>query len=375
MADSQRHAADSLIQSLRGKKCCRYDFFRFVRLLQAARRDLPAIGCSTTPTDDPIRFGQRPSLAFPPSTLDELVLDEKDPTKPPKLYVNFMGLFGPNGPLPLHLTEFAIRRHLGHPIDETSERGVIGSRMGDAASAAQAQGSKDDSLADFFDVFHHRFISLFFRAWAVAQPTVDLDRDDFQRFLFFLGAFVGESNADPAGPNLDDNDLISRREKAYYVGRLSCPVRNAEGLEAILTDYFGIPTEAQEFLGRWFNLPAEDQCQLGRPGSAWLLGRNVFVGSRTWAVHLGFRLRMGPMVLEDYLSLLPTGRFFPLLQAWVTNYCGIEMYWDVQLVLRANEVPDTVLGRAGKLGWTTWLRSMPFTRDATVVLNPSPELN
>jgi type VI secretion system protein ImpH len=199
-------------------------------------------------------------------------------------------------------------------------------------------------------------ISLFFRAWAVAQPTVDLDRDDRQRFLFFLGAFAGESNSDLEYRALDDGDVIPARTKAYYVGRLSNPVRNAEGLEAVLRDYFGIPTKVEEFVGHWFDLPPEDQCQFGRPGSAWKLGRNVFVGSRTWAVHLSFRLRMGPMGLEDYLNLLPTGKWFPLLKGWVTNYCGVELIWDVQLVLRANEVPDAVLGKSGRLGWTAWLK-------------------
>src|SRR5262245_37846588 len=104
MADPQRHAAVALIEALQAKNCCGYDFFRLVRMIQAARPDLPLVGKSKTPQDDPIRFGQRPTLAFVPSTLDELVPGER-----PKLYINFFGLFGPNGPFPLHLTEYAIR--------------------------------------------------------------------------------------------------------------------------------------------------------------------------------------------------------------------------------------------------------------------------
>ncbi|HEX3718436.1 MAG TPA: type VI secretion system baseplate subunit TssG [Verrucomicrobiae bacterium] len=360
MADIQRHAPDPLIESLRGKNCCGYDFFKVVRLLQRARPGLPSIGCSKTPDDDPIRFCQRPSLGFAPSTLDELVVDEKDPSKPPRLYVNFMGLFGPNGPLPLHLTEYAIRRRLGHIVADPTGHDNPGATQGYV---------KSDSFSDFFDVFHHRLISLFFRAWAVSQPTIDLDRSECQRFLFFLGSLSGESNSVPEDRLQADDDVIPARDKAYYVGRLACPSRNAEGLEAILSDYFTIPTSVREFVGHWFELPPEDLCQLGR-GSAGQLGRNVFVGARTWAVHLGFRLRMGPMGLDDYLSLLPTGKSFPLLKGWVTDYCGVELFWDVQLVLRADEVPHTILGRSGRLGWTTWLRS-----DSSVEGSPGREVD
>lgn len=53
------------------------------------------------------------------------------------------------------------------------------------------------------------------------------------------------------------------------------------------------------------------------------------------------------------------------------NYCGEHFFWDVQLVLLAAEVPVTQLGQVGLLGWTTWLKSLPFTRDAEdLVLAP-----
>ncbi len=53
------------------------------------------------------------------------------------------------------------------------------------------------------------------------------------------------------------------------------------------------------------------------------------------------------------------------------NYCGEHFFWDVQLVLAAAEVPATRLGAAGRLGWDTWLKTQPFTRDADdLILNP-----
>jgi len=41
-------------------------------------------------------FGQEPYLAFPPSTIAKVVLDAL--TNVPRMYVNFMGLLGPNVP-------------------------------------------------------------------------------------------------------------------------------------------------------------------------------------------------------------------------------------------------------------------------------------
>ena len=375
MANLEGHAADSVIQALRDKQCCGHDFFRAVRLIQAARPDLPVIGTSKSPQDDPVRFGQRPSLGFAPSALDELVLE---PDQPPKLYVNFMGLFGPNGPLPLHLTQYALRRLLGQGVDEN---GDPRSRLPGAAGPARAAGSsgvggKDLAFADFFDIFHHRLISLFFRAWSVSRPTVDLDRPERQRFLFFLGAFVGESNADLEGLLRPDPDHIPLQARLYYSGRLASPARNAEALEAILQDYFGVPVTVREFVGHWFDLPEGDRCKLGASRDAGLLGENLILGSRTWTAHLCFRLRLGPMTLEDYSRFLPGEKGFRLLTSWVTNYCGTELLWDVQLVLRAGEVPGAQLGRAGKLGWTIWLKTKPFERDVMdLVVAPPVTLN
>jgi type VI secretion system protein ImpH len=356
MANQEGHPADSLSERLRGDQCTGYDFFRLVRLIQAAYPECPPIGRSKTPQDDPIRFGQRPSLAFAPGTLEELV-----PGKPPKLYVNFFGLFGPNGPLPLHITQYAIRRQLGQLEGGGPQRGQSLGSLAEANPGA-IEGYKDQVLADFFDIFHHRLISLFFRAWATCQPTVDLDRGRHERFLFFVGATWGDSLGrvdDSAAP-----DSIPVHAKAFYAGRLCSPTRNAEGLEATIQDYFGIRTQIQEFVGRWFDLPGDNWTLLGRSRAAGVMGENLIVGSRTWAAHLSFRITMGPMPFADFTRLLPREPGFRRLQSWIVNYVGTQLTWDLQLVLKRDEVPDTVLGKAGLLGWTTWLKTGVLIRDA-----------
>jgi hypothetical protein len=108
--------------------------------------------------------------------------------------VHFFGLFGPNGPLPLHLTDYARRRALGQK-DPVAD--VVSQMQGKAAKKEQAalpSGRKDTTLSAFLDIFHHRLVSLFFRAWACQQQTVDFDRTEDQRFPLYLGSFLGLAN-------------------------------------------------------------------------------------------------------------------------------------------------------------------------------------
>src|SRR5947208_2330848 len=81
-----------------------FDFFKAVRLLECSRPDLPRVGFSISPSEDPVRFWQKPSLRFPPSTIDSV---EPKGTAP-RMAVNFFGLFGFHGPLPPHLTEYVL---------------------------------------------------------------------------------------------------------------------------------------------------------------------------------------------------------------------------------------------------------------------------
>ena len=315
-----------------------FDFFQAVRGLECLHARLPRIGYSLSPSEDPVRFAQNPSLAFAPSTLEAFRQTGADAA--PRLFVRCFGLFGPHGPLPLHLTEYAYERQLHYG---------------------------DRTLAAFFNIFHHRLVSFFYRAWADNHKTVDLDRSEAQRFATFIGSFCGLGQE-----ALQQRDAVPDAAKLYFCGRLACQTRNAEGLAAILGAYFEIKTQVQSFVGRWMNLPSDSICRLGESPETGRLGVNTIVGSRTWNCQLNFRLRLGPMPLADYERMLPWGGSFARLKYWVLNYCGEHFRWDAVLVLRADQVPNTSLGRFGRLGWTTWLKTRPFTRDAdNLVLSTS----
>ena len=154
--------------------------------------------------------------------------------------------------------------------------------------------------------------------------------------------------------------------KLFFTGRLAAPNRNPEGLEAILTEDFGVPVKLTTFAGQWMDLPPRSLCSLGSSPENGLLGQTTVVGSRLWIGHFKFRLLIGPLDFAEFTRLLPNGRAFRRLKDWVLNYAGREFVWDTNLLLKAAEVPQTMLGGlgAGLLGWTSWLKSRSFSEDA-----------
>lgn len=336
MASPDGKTPDPLMAKLEAQPFA-FDFCAAVRLLQSRFSNLPRIGHSWSPAQDPVRFAQSPALDFAPATLE--ALRRKDPSRPPTLYSRHFGLFGPNGPLPLCLTEYAYERILHH---------------GDVTFAA------------FCNVFHHRLLSFFFRAWADANKAVDSDRPGGQCWSHYVGSLIGLGM-----DSLMARDSVPDRAKLYFAGRLVQQNRNAEGLEAIIQDFFGIRTELWTFVGRWLKLPPKSVCKLGHSADTGTLSATLILGSRIWTCQLHFRLRMGPMKFAEFERMLPIGSSFRRLCDWVRQYAGDYYSWDAQLVLAKEEVPKTQIGVAGRLGWTTWLKTRPFERDADdLILQP-----
>lgn len=314
-----------------------FHFFQACRRLECARPDLPRIGYSRRPAQDPVRFGQEPSLAFPPASIKGLRFGE--PGRPHRLFVTFFGLMGPNGPMPLDFTEHARRREI----------------------------AGDHTLARFCDAFNHRMCSLFYRAWATSQQAVQFERGPAaDRYAVYIGALFGIGM-----PSLRHRDAVPDVAKLHYSGRLVCQTRHAEGLRAILEDYFRVACRILELFGQWLDLPSANQCRLGESPRTGTLGRTAILGSRIWDVAQKFRVQFGPMTLAEYERLLPGGDSLRRFAAWVRNYIGDELTCDLQLILKKEEVPEIKMGAFGRLGWTTWLLSEPAKRDADdLVLQP-----
>lgn len=328
MASTSGEETDHLIARLVESPYA-FAFFRAVRLMECHFRDAPRVGTSQRLKDEWIRFGQKPSLAFAPSSVDQF---DAPGDGPARMFVQFLGLLGPNGPLPTHVTEFVIGRIIG---------------------------AKDRTHARFFDVFNHRFVALFYRAWAVAQKTVDFDRPEDSRFTAYIGSLFGIGMGSLLG-----RDSVPDRAKLFFSGRLACQTRNAEGLQAIIEGFFGIRTVIEEFSGFWMRIPDSNQCRLGESPETGSIGRNAIAGCRKYETQLKFRIRMGPMKLRDLERILPGGAAFKRIKDWVMNYIGYELRWDVQCVVEAAEVPSACLGKAGRLGLSCWTKSKDMQKDA-----------
>ncbi|OZB60517.1 MAG: type VI secretion protein [Lysobacterales bacterium 14-68-21] len=316
----------------------RFDFHDAVRRIECAHPDKPRLGESTKPAEDPVRLRHTPSLAFAPRTIDRF--EPASGEQPHRLYGLFLGLFGPNAPLPLHLTEYALDRQIN---------------------------ARDHTFSAFADVFHHRMMSLFYRAWADAQPTVQYDRPGQDRFGTYVGALVGL-----ATPHAGERDAMPDRFKRFFAGRLLTQARSPEGLRGLLEDFFRVPVRVLEFVAEWMRLPDESHLRLGQSPQVAGLGRTAVLGSAVWEAQQRFRLRIGPLDAAQFHHFLPGGEALQQLVAAVKTYVGEEKAWDVQLVLEREDVPVTRLGQSGRMGLTTWLGQRRQITDADdVVLRPA----
>ena len=289
-------------------------------------------------------------MEFPASALSAYA--SHDPhCKQPRLGVNFLGLFGPNGPLPLHLTEYA-RERLRHHHDPT--------------------------FARFADIFHHRMISLFYRAWANARPTVQYDRPETDRFGFYVGSLLGIG-----GQAFRERDALEDRAKLFYAGHFSGQTKHPAGLQAIVSDVLNVRVQLDEFVGEWMDIQLRDQTRLGFSADIASLGQSALLGASVWGCQHKFRLVLGPLKLAQYLALLPGAVLLAQLVAIVRNYIGDEFVWEAQLTLDKTEVPqELALGQPAernafsmngdaRLGWSMWLGSRNSDQDANdLMLNP-----
>jgi type VI secretion system protein ImpH len=279
-----------------------YDFYQTLRRISVS---IPAAraGEAQRPLDEPIRLGQDPDLTFAPAPLARFG-SEPGGAKP-RLQVRLFGLFGPNGPLPTHLTEYAgsaaqCRRPDVQPLPGRVPSPVRGAVL---------------------------------RAWAQAQPHVNRESPEADRFGGYLGALVG------VRPSAARNrDTVPDVAKLFHVGVLIRHVRNAEGLQSILRHFFKVPIRIEQFVLHWMALGADERTRLGRPGA--ILGHSALAGGRVWDAQHKFRVVIGALTLQEYESFLPGGARLRKLIDWIAFYLSHELDWDLRLILKR---PGTTL--------------------------------
>ncbi|MEJ8810709.1 type VI secretion system baseplate subunit TssG [Variovorax ureilyticus] len=315
----------------------RFGFTTLMRRFGAVHSNQPRIGLASRPQQEPFRLAQTAALTFAPREIAEVALPLDDEVSSgvgtpnarkgnnpavPTVRLYGLGLLGPNGPLPLHYTEWVRDR---------------------------AENYNDGTLADFLDIFHHRYLTHMYRAWAQSQSAAGLDRPDDETFSRYVARLTGH---DPL--EIRDSVLPSHARLAAST-HLTREARNPDGLACTLARFFAVPVQLQEFVMHWIRIDEEDQTHLGEPRTSSVMGMGAIAGEVVADRQNKFRLVLGPLSLEQYLRFTPQGKDLPLLMEWVRGFIGHEFVWEVELRVRNDSTPPARLEDKEKLGWSTWL--------------------
>lgn len=304
-----------------------FTLFAALRLLERTFPDKPRLGEARRLSQVAVRLSQPAFMEFAPAEVAGFRFGEDGV---PQLESWGFGVFGPNGALPLHLTELVYERRRQHA---------------------------DPAVGDFINLFQHRMLELFYRAWADSDPAASHDRPDADHFRLFIGSFVGLGATESRGqlPAIGDESVLGR------AGLFGVQSRPAEALEKIVSGYFRLPARVGNFTGEWLEIPAGARTLLGHGGEAAQLGIGATLGQKSWQVQHGATLHLGPLDYEQFSDLLPGAPGRAALEELLGVFAGGEWHWRMRLVLHRPRIPplrlggETDAGRPPELGWSTWL--------------------
>lgn len=285
------------------------------------------VGEHAHPRDEAVRFATSPRLGFQPS---ELVRFDEEPGRAPRLTVAFMGLAAASGALPQAYAELVLAR----------------------------LRDRDPTLAAYLDVFNHRAVSLFMRAWEKYRLPVQLVAERSDGVAGLIDALIGFGTGGLAGRIAGAHEQL--RFFAGFLGDVAH--RPAAALEAMLSEALGERVTVEELVPRRERLAPEERTRLAADGFA-RLGDEALLGESVLRVDGAFRLRLGPMGYARFRALMPDQAELPRLVALARLFVGPSFHFDVRLTLLAAEVPALRLGGdpAGgpRLGWNSWMVSTP----------------
>ena len=296
----------------------RFDLLSVLRRLERENPAKPRIGEARRLADEFVEIAQNPYLEFPDSNLEAA---EVDPDGRMLLKARFLGMFGPQGALPLTTTEEAYNWLL----------------------------ERDDAFPRFVDLFQRRFLALFFRAWADARPITQHDRPDEDRFRAYIGAMIGIGT-----PAFRDANSISDFAKLPYAGLLAARVKSVSRLRAFLSE---LPRDARRDRGIRRQLArARSQASARVSGAAnSSLGQDCVAGASMYTVSDKFRIRVFVRDIKHFREFLPGSPVAKQIADAVFLYLGLEYDWDMELAIPAGQITPVRLGRDAQVGWTSWM--------------------
>jgi type VI secretion system protein ImpH len=306
----------------------RFDLLAVLRRLERENSSKPRIGCSRKLAEEIVTIGQNPFFEFPDSTIEAVSIDS---TGHVHLKARFLGMFGPQGALPLTTTEEAY--------------GWLRER--------------DDAFTQFVDIFQQRFLALFFRAWSDAHPVSQHDRPEEDRFRAYIGSMIGIG-----APAFRDADSIPDFAKLPYAGLLAPRVKSASRLRSFLSNLLKVRVEIDEFVGTWLELDPGERTRLGSANSR--LGEDCVAGASMFGVSDKFRVRVYVRDIEHFKRFLPGSPLALEIADAIFLYVGEEYDWDMELAIPAGEITPVRLGENVQLGWTSWMAPNWSKTDETI---------
>lgn len=293
----------------------RYGLFPIVRGAEARAPALPRLGRARLPEQSIADLAQVPTLAFPDSTLDAVDIVEGRAS----VSGYWLGLTGPAGPLPSHLTEFA---------------------------AFERRYAKERPFGRWLDLLANRMLQLFFRAWADSQPAAQADRPAEDRFAAHLGALTG------ADQGVARDARFPAPARLHYAA-LFASRRSAVGIEDALSHLLGQAVSVLEYQPRWRDIEPDDRTRLG--GGFSRLGRETVAGARVRVASDAFRVVIRAGSMRDYQALLPGGERFRIASEALDAFAPSHLEWDIVIELPERDARPARLDGRSRLGWTGWL--------------------
>lgn len=296
----------------------RFQFSQVLRLLERAFPDAPGLGETTEYADAPIRLRPSVDLVFPPTDVKRVERVENEPERV-QVVSSFLGLYGIDSPLPYRFYE----RLATEARDTAPHR-------------------------DFLDIFNHRFYAFFYRAWKKYRPWLHYQRGGRDRHSKRFVSLAGLGT-----PNALEEVSINPMKLAAQAATLGPRTRNAKGLEALIRAFFDdIEVDVIENVPRWVPIPSRPE--LGDDDFA--LGSNATVGEKIYDRSSKFRIRLGPMDVDLYQSLLPGGDAAERMDTLVRLYAPDYLDYDLELQIFSDDLPPVELGDSkSKLGLMTSL--------------------
>ncbi|MCF1505957.1 type VI secretion system baseplate subunit TssG [Afifella sp. H1R] len=326
--------------------------------MSALRKPNSVAPAATEPADDISRLRQRliqePGL-FEPSTAFRLAVEDAD-----------VHITSPFGVAPASVPVVLDQGRNG-AIAATPVSGLIGPLGVLPPSYDEAvmreERNRSHALLAFFDVFGARLAALFFAAaekYRLARRLRWGGRGAGNAFLTALFSLTGFGTRGLKETSGLDTDVILR-----FAGFFAQRTRNASNLRAMLADFTGLPVKIEQFRPRWLTVAEHDRTALGPTAR---LGVNTMAGTAVRDRSSGFRIVLGPLDYRDYCAFAPGGAAARELVALTRLFVGIGLTFDVQVVLKKEQVPFCQLGGAGaaqpRLGWNSWARVAPAARDS-----------